>query len=757
MFNKAFEKGDEYALVACDSASYNHLIRYANGQMPPMDIYGVEVAPCDLSKHLLHDCDGVCFIVAGEEKDWCKEVARMLARNSGVAARVISDLPTNITSNEALLESIYTPERYIIIENEAAKAKVKKPKPKAKQEKPTELEPPPIDDYGDFGDEGQELEPQGVNIGGMPFTICGRRGDSIIIYSKSTLGLHTLTPASFKSVNNLIVIAPLSEWMLAANMKKGEIKGKQLAMLQDAMWQEAVRKGTVNDDALRGDGVWHDDDRIVVNYKDVFAIDAVACDRADMDSTRLYITRGTSINSAPGMDARSASKIADLVAKLAWSDPVYGEMLIGWVASAIICGALDWRTHAWLLGSAGSGKTWTTSRIVKPLMGDALIVTSNTSTDAGIQQSIGNDAKAVLWEEAEAETESEARVMTRIMAMARLATDASTTRIIGGRDGTARVTRVTTQFLMSSTQKITASAASDSRFAVLHMDKKHGDTAKFNKVIAPMAKSLITKDYCRAWRGYVIKNAMKIRAGAALAREVVTKEVNDSRQADALSPLIAGFALIAYGKTDRATIAGIVDRWTTIAGYGEESDDGRSTAEQIILNSSIKIKNVPYLIIRLIQYMGKPETRGEIDVRIDSNPHNAGLSQVGLIEHALADKGIRVHNTREHGLIVSVFTGMKGAKAIFHGTTFESVQIGDALVQCGWRKGQGRLSPISGTQRTRYKLYGEIVQHSEEEECAGQYQQPQPYNDLATEQPLPVVGHGQHLIQQDNDDDVSPF
>jgi len=80
-------------------------------------------------------------------------------------------------------------------------------------------------------------------------------------------------------------------------------------------------------------------------------------------------------------------------------------LLLGWICSALVGGALDWRPMIWLTGEAATGKS-TLQKLIAAVMG-ALLVTSSDATAAGIYQSVGYSSKAAGIDEAEADPNSQ--------------------------------------------------------------------------------------------------------------------------------------------------------------------------------------------------------------------------------------------------------------------------------------------------------------------------------------------------------------
>ena len=79
-------------------------------------------------------------------------------------------------------------------------------------------------------------------------------------------------------------------------------------------------------------------------------------------------------------------------------------MILGWIACALVGGALEWRPMIWLTGEAATGKS-TLQKLIAIVMG-ASLVTSSDATAAGIYQSVGYSSRAAGIDEAEADPNS---------------------------------------------------------------------------------------------------------------------------------------------------------------------------------------------------------------------------------------------------------------------------------------------------------------------------------------------------------------
>ena len=114
--------------------------------------------------------------------------------------------------------------------------------------------------------------------------------------------------------------------------------------------------------------------------------------------------------SGPPLDLGSPARadkpkdIARAVMRYRWASPDDGRRFLGWIVSAIIGGALEWRPHLWLTAPATTGKTWLFDNVLKPLMGGLMEVIAN-ATAASLARYTGNSSLPIGIDEAEPSSE----------------------------------------------------------------------------------------------------------------------------------------------------------------------------------------------------------------------------------------------------------------------------------------------------------------------------------------------------------------
>ncbi|RAU20756.1 hypothetical protein CU669_16880 [Paramagnetospirillum kuznetsovii] len=224
---------------------------------------------------------------------------------------------------------------------------------------------------------------------------------------------------------NLLQLAPAGFWELAFGTEKGGIN-----WIDAASWlmRDCHQKGLFENERIRGRGVWFDNGRTVMHLGDRLIIDGETCKIEDYCGSYHYEINNTL--PAPLMDDpltdEEGREIADIIySGLRWENQGHGYLLIGWIVSAMVGGAMPWRPHVWLSGPSGSGKTWTQTMIISPLLG-SLTLAFKGATEAAIRGKLQSDSLAVLFDEAESQTERTKKQMEAVLGLARTSSSGTT-------------------------------------------------------------------------------------------------------------------------------------------------------------------------------------------------------------------------------------------------------------------------------------------------------------------------------------------
>ncbi|MDO3518151.1 toprim domain-containing protein [Ralstonia pseudosolanacearum] len=283
------------------------------------------------------------------------------------------------------------------------------------------------------------------------FRVLGVDGDAYFFFRKGRRNQILTIRTSGLSKNALLSLAPLNWWeavMLDAPSGKFD-KDAAVGFLMEA----AEAAGIYDTTFTRGRGAWWDGDRMVVHLGDRLLVDGTSMDLGAIRSEFLY--QGGRKIAAPSdtpLSAADGAWLLEMAKSFRWAKPASAPLLCGWLLLSPLCGALHWRPHAWITGGPGSGKTTILNEFVRPLIPAGMDVFANgDSTEAGLRQTLRSDARPILIDESESDTEAAATKMQRILVMIRQSssdTGAQTYR--GTVAGEAQAFQVRSMALLSS-------------------------------------------------------------------------------------------------------------------------------------------------------------------------------------------------------------------------------------------------------------------------------------------------------------------
>jgi putative DNA primase/helicase len=314
---------------------------------------------------------------------------------------------------------------------------------------------------------------------------------------------------------------------------------------------------------MRGRGVWLDEregSRVVLNSGNRLLVARPGCDTREVSHVRVksrYIyTKGHDlILDVDKFDARATDDdgrmIRELCNKVRWEAQIHGDLLAGWIATAIVCGGLDWRTHAWVTGNQGSGKSTVVNMVAGACLGNMAIYPLGATTEAGIRQVVKNDAIPVVFDEAE-NGDKEAKMASAarrkaVMDLMRQSSSEGRGRILkGSANHQAQSFTMRSSFLMSSIGVGLKEAADLTRTAVLTIRPLDSFTSEerrkreedFKDFIA-LALS-IPKDMPQRLLGRQLENLFTLRHNIVVFKETIATVLANRRIGDQIGTLLAG-------------------------------------------------------------------------------------------------------------------------------------------------------------------------------------------------------------------------
>lgn len=381
-----------------------------------------------------------------------------------------------------------------------------------------------------FDHANEQFTNPATNAAKWPFQCLGYDRDRFYLYTEEGRQVLTYSARQLHSAADLVALAQLRFF-------EDEWPGKQESFLVraagDAIIRACRKAGVYDPDRLRGRGVWVDAGRRVMHLGDHLVVDGRPTP-LHMHSSHYIYEMGRAMDISPGapLTDTESRAILSLCRSCSWSDPDReGSLLAGWLVSAVIGGALEWRPHAWLTGEGGSGKTWIFNNIITPLLGDLALYFIGDTSQSGILGDIGRDARPVVFDEAEAFNERDRDRIHKILGLARTAsTDGRAKEAKGTADGGSRHASARASFLFSSINCPLDQAADMERFAVLTCGT--GTPEQFEAVKTAHAEA-IAPDIASRFLARCLAYIPIIRANseflaAAFARSGVSRRIGDT-------------------------------------------------------------------------------------------------------------------------------------------------------------------------------------------------------------------------------------
>jgi hypothetical protein len=224
------------------------------------------------------------------------------------------------------------------------------------------------------------------------------------------------------------------------------------------------------------------------------------------------------------------------------------RLLLGWIAAALIGGALDWRPMVFLTGDAGTGKS-TLQKLMGAVIGRGLVSSVNT-TGPALYQRLKHDVVPVSVDELESEADT--RVADVVIKLVRTA--ASGGKISrGSSDGVAREYECRSAFVLSAINHPPLNGQDEQRLAILAL--RPIERAAVDGLFEGMDPQRIGKALLRrmidGWPRWA-------RTLKAYRKALIEVGGHTGRSADQFGPMIAAWHIALH---DEEPSAELLDYW----------------------------------------------------------------------------------------------------------------------------------------------------------------------------------------------------
>ena len=369
------------------------------------------------------------------------------------------------------------------------------------------------------------------------YRIMGLVGDAVAIRIRVGRVLQR-TRESLTQPSTLIAIAPLKWWSGVLGDDGETLSTNQSRKLGDSLLRAADRLGQVDMSQVYGRGaVRLPGGRIVYHLGDRLLVDG---EELSLDDDEIVWMAEPRLALTPSATDSQMRAIALAVMSYRWRQPMDGKRLLGWMVSAIVGGALEWRPHIQITAPSGQGKSWLLREVLAALMGPLLQRIADASP-AALARMTAHASLPVSFDEAE----PSAAWILEVLSLMRISSGGEGQRIrVDMQTGGVQVQAPRFSALLSNVSAPNMSRADSSRVVNVSLGAEVEDWPAVEKAISGAMA------HAAGVRSRIIRDAPMIAAQVAgLAREMQGLGM-DSREALASAALTAGFHWWGIEETD---------------------------------------------------------------------------------------------------------------------------------------------------------------------------------------------------------------
>jgi putative DNA primase/helicase len=380
---------------------------------------------------------------------------------------------------------------------------------------------------------------------------------------------------------NLMQLAPLQIWEANFEAKKSF----NLDMAQNMLIMRSMKERVFTSKWLRGRGAWVDGKSIVLHTGSRLIVDGKYKELQQHKSKFIYeIGEDLEIETDFPLSNIEAYKFIDICKLLSWQREIDAYFLAGWCVVAPVCGALSWRPHLWLTGEAGSGKSWVFQKIVRASLGETALAVQGETTEAGVRQLLKQDARPVVFDEAEG---NDKRALERVQDVLSLMRQASTSDggaiVKGQASQSAKIYRIRSCFAFAAINEYATHQSDLSRITSVSLRKEPNSLSKSDKwkKLQESYDNTFNDEYTARLRARTIALLPVILKNAKTFSAAVASELGEQRAGDQIGTLLAGAYSLASEKEISFEEA---IKWIQSKDWTEEKNNDRQKDQVALIN-----------------------------------------------------------------------------------------------------------------------------------------------------------------------------
>ena len=292
---------------------------------------------------------------------------------------------------------------------------------------------------------------------------------------------------------SLLDLMPMAFWETNYPSKNGPSWDTAI----DNLMRGCRKKGRFIPKNVRGAGVWKDNKKTVVNTGEVLWVDGEILSYREHKSKFIYqVAERAMIPRQDFATTEEANQLANALQRLSWKKPESAKLLLGWIAIANIAGCLPWRPHVWITGPSGSGKSFVMNSIISIIFGKNSVKVLGSTTEAGLRQRIGSDARPVIFDELETDDEKSGERVKSVIELCRQASSETDAEVVKGTShGKSISFSVRFAAIVSSIRPNLQHEQDKNRFALMELLRDEENNFTGENGVLETINRLLTEDF----------------------------------------------------------------------------------------------------------------------------------------------------------------------------------------------------------------------------------------------------------------------
>lgn len=360
--------------------------------------------------------------------------------------------------------------------------------------------------------------------------------------------------------------------------------GWSIDLVAEILMRRCVDAGMFDPErAVHGLGVWPDDasatPSVIVHCGDKVRIGQAWEAPGFRHGGALY-ARSIPIDrpdfeSMVGTDAGQG--LLDAAGCWAFHNPAELQIIVGYIASAMLGAAAPWRAHLYNRAPRGRGKSMLADLVKAALGGQK--VDANNFTEASLRHALTDGARAIVLDEAEGgEGGTGGRVASVIELLRQMSGGKGAEVMRGGKDGTARRYSVTGAAYLS---------------AIIGVPLRPQDKSRITEIRLAGPAPGSTAERAKAAIQWAAKNSPRLRARMAqqyplylkaiqIYRRAIIADGGDPRQADQWAAFLAGLCALTQDSVDAEAARADLEPFREMIADARAADEDDSEAARCL-------------------------------------------------------------------------------------------------------------------------------------------------------------------------------